>query len=74
MTRRLLFFISLQLVDHCPLVQHNSTTNSTLDDNPITFPLDGRALYVDATHEVTIVNSESSTLFAILELERLSTR
>ena len=45
--------------DHCyALSQHNSTTNSTLDDNPITFPLDGRALYVDATHEVTVVNGE----------------
>jgi len=39
-----------------PIRTHNSTTNSTLDDNPITFPLDGRALYVDATHEVTVVN------------------
>ncbi|KAF9787350.1 histidine phosphatase superfamily [Thelephora terrestris] len=39
-----------------PIQTHNSTTNSTLDDNPITFPLDGRSLYVDATHEVTVVN------------------
>ena len=35
-------------------------TNSILDDNPIMFPLDGRLLYVDATHEVTIINSEST--------------
>lgn len=39
-----------------PIQTHNSTTNSTLDDNPVTFPLDGRALYVDATHEVTVIN------------------
>lgn len=39
-------------------LQYNSTTNSTLDNNPTTFPLDGRALYVDATHEVTIINSK----------------
>ena len=30
-----------------------------MDDNPITFPLDGRSLYVDATHEVVAVNSNS---------------
>jgi hypothetical protein len=43
-------------VDHEGLVQHNSTTNSTLDNNPITFPLDGRSLYVDATHDAVVVN------------------
>jgi hypothetical protein len=37
-------------------VQHNSSTNSTLDDNQVTFPLDGRSLYVDATHEVVILH------------------
>jgi len=34
--------------------KHNSSTNSTLDDNPITFPLDHN-LYVDATHEVVVL-------------------
>ena len=42
---------------HTPIETHNSTTNSTLDDNPVTFPL-GQSLYVDATHEVVILNSE----------------
>lgn len=50
------------LVDHSDLVQHNSTTNSTLDNNPITFPLDGRPLYVDATHEVVVANGKPSFL------------
>ncbi|KAH9966467.1 phosphoglycerate mutase-like protein [Russula dissimulans] len=34
--------------------KHNSSTNSTLDDNPVTFPLDHN-LYVDATHEVVVL-------------------
>jgi len=38
-----------------PIETHNSTTNSTLDNNPITFPL-GNSLYVDATHETVILN------------------
>ncbi|EJD54727.1 phosphoglycerate mutase-like protein [Auricularia subglabra TFB-10046 SS5] len=38
-----------------PIPVHNSSTNATLDDNPITFPL-GHALYVDATHEVVVLN------------------
>lgn len=42
---------------HTPIERHNSSTNSTLDDNPTTFPLDHN-LYVDATHEVVILNSE----------------
>jgi hypothetical protein len=42
---------------HTPIEIHNSSTNSTLDDNPITFPL-GQSLYVDATHEVVVLNSE----------------
>ena len=45
----------LTLADHA-LAKHNSTTNSTMDDNPITFPLDGRSLYVDATHESLVIN------------------
>ncbi|KAG8894794.1 hypothetical protein FRB99_000985 [Tulasnella sp. 403] len=40
---------------HTPISIHNSTTNSTLDDNPITFPLN-QPLYVDATHEVVVLN------------------
>jgi len=36
--------------------RHNSSTNSTLDDNPVTFPLD-HSLYVDATHEVVVLYS-----------------
>jgi hypothetical protein len=39
-----------------PIATHNSSTNSTLNDNPITFPL-GQSLYVDATHEVVVLNS-----------------
>ena len=42
---------------HTRIERHDSTTNSTLDDNPITFPLDHN-LYVDATHEVVVLNSE----------------
>ncbi|KAF5386917.1 hypothetical protein D9615_002003 [Tricholomella constricta] len=38
-----------------PITEHNSSTNSTLNDNPITFPL-GQSLYVDATHEVVVLN------------------
>lgn len=42
---------------HTRIERHDSSTNSTLDDNPITFPLDHN-LYVDATHEVVVLNSE----------------
>ncbi|KAF9559236.1 phytase [Agrocybe pediades] len=40
---------------HTPIAVHNSSTNSTLDDNEITFPLH-QSLYVDATHEVVVTN------------------
>ncbi|KAA1474843.1 phosphoglycerate mutase-like protein [Dentipellis sp. KUC8613] len=40
---------------HTPIETHNSSTNATLNDNPITFPLD-HSLYVDATHEVVVLN------------------
>ncbi|KAK7691641.1 hypothetical protein QCA50_005040 [Cerrena zonata] len=40
---------------HTPIAVHNSSTNSTLNDNPVTFPL-GQSLYVDATHEVVVLN------------------
>ena len=41
---------------HTRIATHNSSTNGTLNDNPITFPL-GQSLYVDATHEVVVLNS-----------------
>ncbi|EKM83174.1 hypothetical protein AGABI1DRAFT_33745 [Agaricus bisporus var. burnettii JB137-S8] len=40
---------------HSPIAIHNTSTNSTLDDNPVTFPLD-QSLYVDATHEVVVLH------------------
>jgi hypothetical protein len=40
---------------HTPIETHNSSTNATLNDNPVTFPL-GQSLYVDATHEVVVLN------------------
>ncbi|VDC02885.1 unnamed protein product [Peniophora sp. CBMAI 1063] len=40
---------------HTPIAVHNSSTNATLDDDPTTFPLD-HPLYVDATHEVVVLN------------------
>ncbi|KAI0825291.1 phosphoglycerate mutase-like protein [Trametes gibbosa] len=40
---------------HTPIPVHNSSTNATLDDNSATFPL-GHSLYVDATHEVVVLN------------------
>ncbi|KIK61887.1 hypothetical protein GYMLUDRAFT_165643 [Collybiopsis luxurians FD-317 M1] len=35
--------------------EHRFSTNSTLNDNPITFPLN-QSLYVDATHEGVLLN------------------
>ena len=40
---------------HTPIAIHNSSTNATLNNNEATFPLD-HALYVDATHEVVVLN------------------
>ncbi|KZT11458.1 phosphoglycerate mutase-like protein [Laetiporus sulphureus 93-53] len=40
---------------HMPIEMHNTSTNSTLDDSPVTFPL-GQSLYVDATHEVVVLH------------------
>jgi hypothetical protein len=40
-----------------------------MDDNPITFPLDGRSLYVDATHEVTVINGKPLFIFPYNPLE-----
>ena len=36
---------------------HNTSTNGTLDDSDITFPF-GNSLYVDATHEVVVLNGQ----------------
>ncbi|KAJ7368842.1 phosphoglycerate mutase-like protein [Mycena albidolilacea] len=38
---------------HTPIATHNSSTNGTLND-PATFPL-GQSRYVDATHEVVVL-------------------
>ncbi|KAI0373827.1 phytase [Pilatotrama ljubarskyi] len=40
---------------HSPIAVHNSSTNATLDDNPLTFPLN-QSLYVDATHDTLVLN------------------
>ena len=42
---------------HTPIATHNSSTNATLNDNPVTFPLND-SLYVDATHEVVVLNGK----------------
>ena len=51
----------LARLTHTSIPLHNSSTNATLDNNPVTFPLD-HSLYVDATHEVVVLNSETSRL------------
>lgn len=43
---------------HTPIEIYNSSTNSTLDGDETTFPLND-ILYVDATHEVVVLNSRS---------------
>jgi len=45
----------LARLTHTPIKEHRTSTNATLDDNPTTFPLD-QNFYVDATHEVVVVN------------------
>ena len=42
---------------HTPIESHNSSTNATLNDNPLTFPLN-QSLYVDATHEVVVLHGK----------------
>lgn len=42
-----------------PIESHNSSTNATLDDNPLTFPLN-QSLYVDATHEVVVLHGKQT--------------
>lgn len=41
-----------------PIETHNSSTNATLH-NAVTFPF-GHSLYVDATHEVVVLNGKLS--------------
>lgn len=41
-----------------PLTQHNTTTNGTITDNPLTFPL-RQPIFVDSTHDTVIANSAS---------------
>ncbi|KAG6874029.1 hypothetical protein C0992_008153 [Termitomyces sp. T32_za158] len=45
------------------ITDHNPATNATLDDDPITFPLD-HSLYVDATHDAVVLNSQHFILFS----------
>lgn len=47
---------------HTPIVTHNSSTNATLHGDDRTWPLND-VLYVDATHEVVVLNSMSSFPF-----------
>lgn len=58
---------------HTPIETHNSSTNSTLNDNKVTFPLD-HSLYVDATHEVVVLNSQFSFLTSFHVLRTMLTR
>jgi len=39
---------------HTPIKVHNTSTNSTLDDNEVTFPLNDK-MYVDATHDSVLI-------------------
>ena len=48
-----------------PIETHNSSTNATLNDNAVTFPLD-QSLYVDATHEVVVLNSTFLLFYNVL--------
>ena len=43
---------------HTPIEIHNSSTNATLHADDTTWPLDD-VFYVDATHEVVILNGRS---------------
>ena len=51
-----------------PITKYDSSTNSTLDSNPITFPLN-QSIYADAAHEVSILD-----FFAALNLTALSNK
>ncbi|EGO05200.1 hypothetical protein SERLA73DRAFT_174197 [Serpula lacrymans var. lacrymans S7.3] len=48
-----------------PITEWNSTTNSTLDSNNITFPL-YQPIFVDATHDVVIANIITALNFTVL--------
>jgi len=39
-----------------PITKYDSTTNSTFDSNPKTFPLN-QSIYADATHEVVVLDA-----------------
>lgn len=49
----------LARLTHTPLTVHDTSTNKTIHDNKVWFPLD-QPLYVDATHEVVVLNSASN--------------
>ncbi|KAF9533657.1 phytase [Crepidotus variabilis] len=40
---------------HTRITEHRTSTNSTITDSPVYFPLN-ESLYVDATHEVVVLN------------------
>ena len=48
--------------ERIPEHEHRFSTNSTLDNDSGTFPF-GDSLYVDATHEVVVLNSECRCKF-----------
>ena len=50
-----------------PITVHNTSTNATINDNPILFPL-GQSLYVDATHEGVVLNSRPGDIFVEMSL------
>ncbi|TFK67148.1 phosphoglycerate mutase-like protein [Pluteus cervinus] len=56
----------LARLTHTPLKDHTTSTNKTIHDNPVTFPLN-QSLYVDATHEVVVLN-----IITALNLTRFS--
>ena len=39
-----------------PITDYNSSMNFTLNNDSTTFPLD-QSIYVDATHEIVVLNS-----------------
>ncbi|KAG6902042.1 hypothetical protein C0995_005252 [Termitomyces sp. Mi166 len=51
---------------HTKITDHNPATNATLDDDPITFPLN-HPLYVDATHDAVVL-----TILTALNLTNLA--
>ncbi|KAJ7368936.1 histidine phosphatase superfamily, partial [Mycena albidolilacea] len=53
---------------HTPIATHNSSTNGTLNDDPTTF-LIGQSLYVDATHEVLVLQVLTALSLSTLAAE-----